>query len=179
MHSNWYNFHPRWSIGTVLFVLWCSLAFLEYTKPMVVILTLYIGKFSIQFTFLLVHSCFFIPGLICHEGKNRLTFHFWWMLRACVTQCENTGCVGERCFSCCEFSPDDSSVNGPCYMPVYLWWKQTNCRGNCRSHCIYAREKERAELGQGPVKYHGKWVSQSHYGVQVSCLVCLPLSVIA
>lgn len=103
---------------------------------------------------------------------DRLTLKFWWMLRSCVKQCEKTGCVGERCFSCCEFSPDGCPENAPFYMPIYLWWQQSNCRSNCRHHCIYAREKERAELGHEPFKYRNKWASQSLYGVQVSCLGC-------
>ncbi|KAL8461947.1 hypothetical protein ACS0TY_033146 [Phlomoides rotata] len=107
----------------------------------------------------MVFSCLF--GLYEASGGDSDPLY-----RTCVKQCEKIGCVGERCFSCCEFSPDDSSVNAPCYMPLYLWWKRSNCRSNCRSHCMYAREIERAELDQGPVKYHGKWASQSLYGLQ-------------
>ncbi|KAL7130626.1 hypothetical protein ABFS83_13G147300 [Erythranthe nasuta] len=88
--------------------------------------------------------------------------------RACVKQCEKTGCVGERCFPHCKFSSDGSSVDGPWYMqePLYLWWKHWDCKSECHHHCMLDREKERAELGQGPVKYHGKWPFRRLYGLQ-------------
>ncbi|KAK6115448.1 hypothetical protein DH2020_007717 [Rehmannia glutinosa] len=90
------------------------------------------------------------------------------LYRSCLKQCEKTGCVGERCFSHCKFSSDDSSLDSPWYMqqPLYLWWKQWDCQSDCRYHCMFDREKERAELGQWPVKYNGKWPFQRLYGVQ-------------
>ncbi|KAL6546988.1 hypothetical protein OROMI_022709 [Orobanche minor] len=79
-------------------------------------------------------------------------------IESCAEQCEKTGCVGERCFSRCTSSSDDSSL--------YLWWKQLDCRSDCRYHCMLDREKVRAELGQGPIKYHGKWPLRHLYGFQ-------------
>ncbi|CAA2993010.1 post-GPI attachment to proteins factor 3-like isoform X1 [Olea europaea var. sylvestris] len=90
------------------------------------------------------------------------------LYRDCVGQCEKTGCVGERCFLHCKFSSDSSSLDGPWYMqePLYLQWKQWDCQSDCRYHCMLDREKERAELGHGPFKYHGKWPFRRLYGFQ-------------
>ncbi|ERN19389.1 hypothetical protein AMTR_s00069p00146030 [Amborella trichopoda] len=79
--------------------------------------------------------------------------------RTCVKQCEKSGCIGESCFKQCSFSSDGTSAGSPWYMqePLYLRWKQLNCRSDCRYHCMLEREKEREKLGHGPVKYHGKW----------------------
>ncbi|KAF8780216.1 hypothetical protein HU200_001884 [Digitaria exilis] len=41
--------------------------------------------------------------------------------------------------------------------PLYLQWKEWNCKSECRYHCMMERENERTELGLPPVKYHGKW----------------------
>ncbi|XP_048330521.1 uncharacterized protein LOC107417966 isoform X1 [Ziziphus jujuba] len=88
--------------------------------------------------------------------------------RVCVRQCEETGCVGERCFPHCKFSSDGVSVNGPWYMqePLYLRWKQWDCQSDCRYNCMVDREKEREALGYPPVKYHGKWPFKRVYGIQ-------------
>ncbi|PIN05297.1 putative membrane protein [Handroanthus impetiginosus] len=90
------------------------------------------------------------------------------LYRACVKQCEKTGCAGERCFSHCKFTSDGSSLDGPWYMqePLYLWWKQSTCQSDCRYHCMLEREKERAEHGQASVKYHGKWPIRRLCGFQ-------------
>ncbi|XP_011083635.1 post-GPI attachment to proteins factor 3-like isoform X1 [Sesamum indicum] len=88
--------------------------------------------------------------------------------RACVEQCVKNGCVGERCFSQCKPSSDGSSLDGPLYTqePLYLRWKQWDCQSDCHYHCMFDREKERAELGLEPLKYHGKWPFQRICGIQ-------------
>lgn len=88
--------------------------------------------------------------------------------RACVGECQRTGCIGKRCFTHCNFSLDGSSLDGPWYMqePLYLQWKQWDCLSDCRYHCMHDREIERAALNQGPVKYHGKWPFKRLYGLQ-------------
>jgi post-GPI attachment to proteins factor 3 len=89
--------------------------------------------------------------------------------RACVGQCQRTGCVGKRCFTHCNFSSDGSSLDGPWYMqePLYLRWKQWDCLSDCQYHCMLDREIERASHNQGPAKYHGKWPVKRLYGLQV------------
>lgn len=91
--------------------------------------------------------------------------------RACIGECEKTGCVGESCFPHCYFYSDGASVDGPWYMqqPLYLQWKQLHCQGDCRYYCMVDTEKERAALGLGIVKYHGKWPFKRVLGMQV-CL---------
>jgi hypothetical protein len=86
-----------------------------------------------------------------------------------VEQCEKTACVGEKCFQHCKFSSDGKSIDGPWYLqePLYLRWKQWDCRSDCRYHCMLAREDEREQLGHKPVKYHGKWPFWRVYGIQV------------
>ena len=90
-------------------------------------------------------------------------------LRSCVEQCEKSGCVGNKCFQHCKFSSDGKPIDGPWYMqePLYLRWKQWDCRSDCRYQCMLAREEEREKLGDKPVKYHGKWPFQRVYGIQV------------
>ncbi|KAK0606917.1 hypothetical protein LWI29_006258 [Acer saccharum] len=90
------------------------------------------------------------------------------LYRACVGQCEKTGCVGERCFPHCKFSSDGVSVDGPWYMqePLYMRWKQWDCQSDCRYNCMVERENQREALGDGPVKYHGKWPFKRVYGIQ-------------
>ena len=94
--------------------------------------------------------------------------------RVCVAQCEKTGCVGDRCFPHCKFPSDGASLNRPWYMqePLYLQWKQWDCQSDCRYDCMVDREKDRAALGHGPVKYHGKWPFKRVYGIQVCCYNC-------
>ncbi|KAL2334606.1 hypothetical protein Fmac_015819 [Flemingia macrophylla] len=93
----------------------------------------------------------------------------------CVQQCEKTGCVGDRCFQHCKFSSDGKPVDGPWYMhePLYLRWKQWDCRTDCRYYCMVAREEERTKLGDKPVKYHGKWPFRRVYGIQEPVAVAL------
>ncbi|KAE9621006.1 hypothetical protein Lalb_Chr01g0009001 [Lupinus albus] len=77
----------------------------------------------------------------------------------CVEQCEKTGCVGDRCFQHCKFSSDGKPIDGHWYMrePLYMSWKQWDCRTDCRYNCMLSREEERTKHGAQPVKYHGKW----------------------
>ncbi|KAL3627098.1 hypothetical protein CASFOL_028461 [Castilleja foliolosa] len=82
------------------------------------------------------------------------------LYRSCVEQCETTGCVEEKCFLHCKSSLDDSSGT------IYSWWKQSDCQSNCRYHCMLNREQERAQIGEGPIKYHGKWPIQRLLGFQ-------------
>lgn len=88
--------------------------------------------------------------------------------RACVKQCEETGCVGQKCFPHCKFSSDGASIDGPWYMqePLYLQWKKWDCLSDCRYNCMVDREIKRDALGHGPVKYHGKWPFIRVYGIQ-------------
>lgn len=88
--------------------------------------------------------------------------------KACIHQCEKTGCAGEKCIQHCKFSPDGVPIDGPWYLqePLYQRWKQWDCQGECRYHCMLSREKEREKAGDRPVKYHGKWPLQRVYGIQ-------------
>ncbi|OIW21125.1 hypothetical protein TanjilG_29781 [Lupinus angustifolius] len=88
--------------------------------------------------------------------------------RICVSQCEESGCVGERCFPNCKFSSDGEPIDRPWYMqePLYLQWKEWDCQSDCRYYCMLDREKEKELLNQGPVKYHGKWPFSRIYGMQ-------------
>ena len=93
--------------------------------------------------------------------------YLYFEIRACVRECEETGCVGKICFPQCKFS--SNGVDGPWYMqePLYLRWKQWDCQSDCSYNCMIDRENEREPLGAGPVKYHGKWPFKRVYGIQV------------
>ncbi|KAJ7982013.1 Post-GPI attachment to proteins factor 3 [Quillaja saponaria] len=93
--------------------------------------------------------------------------------RSCLKQCEETGCVGQRCFLQCKFASNGVSTDRPWYMqePLYLQWKHWDCQGDCRYYCMLEREKERESLNKGPVKYHGKWPFVRVYGIQESASV--------
>ncbi|GMP70119.1 hypothetical protein CsSME_00029108 [Camellia sinensis var. sinensis] len=95
--------------------------------------------------------------------------------KACVEQCEKTGCAGEKCFQHCKFSSDGVPIDGPWYLqePLYQRWKQWDCRSDCRYHCMLSREEERKKLGDTPVKYHGKWPFKRVYGIQEPVSVAL------
>ncbi|KAJ9679222.1 hypothetical protein PVL29_021224 [Vitis rotundifolia] len=97
------------------------------------------------------------------------------LYKACIEQCEKTGCVGDKCFQHCKLSSDGNPIGGPWYLqePLYLRWKQWDCRSDCRYHCMLAREEEREELGDKPVKYHGKWPFRRVYGIQEPVSVAL------
>ncbi|KAI4383087.1 hypothetical protein MLD38_008967 [Melastoma candidum] len=95
--------------------------------------------------------------------------------RSCVEECETSGCAGDYCFQHCKFSSDGKPIDGPWYMqePLYLKWKQWDCRSDCRYHCMLAREEERKNLGGQPLKYHGKWPFFRVYGIQEPVSVAL------
>uniref|UniRef100_A0A2P2KIQ0 Post-GPI attachment to proteins factor 3 n=4 Tax=Rhizophora mucronata TaxID=61149 RepID=A0A2P2KIQ0_RHIMU len=95
--------------------------------------------------------------------------------KACVEQCEKSGCVGEKCFQHCKFTSDGKPIDGPWYLqePLYVQWKQWDCHGDCQYHCMLAREEERKKIGDIPVKYHGKWPFQRVYGIQEPVSVAL------
>ena len=97
-----------------------------------------------------------------------------WNCRACLQQCEETGCVAQRCFPHCNFSSGGVSIDGPWFLqePLYLQWKQWDCQSDCRYYCMVDRENEREAAGYGPVKYHGKWPFKRVYGIQVCFFTC-------
>ncbi|KAL5746226.1 hypothetical protein ACOSP7_027372 [Xanthoceras sorbifolium] len=118
---------------------------------------------------LLVTLSLLLPALHASDGDADPIY------RACMEQCERTGCVGDKCFQHCKFSSDGKPVDGPWYMqePLYLRWKQWDCRSDCRYHCMLAREEEREKGGDKPVKYHGRWPFRRVYGIQEPVTVAL------
>ncbi|GFY84277.1 Per1-like family protein [Actinidia rufa] len=65
--------------------------------------------------------------------------------KACVKECEKTGCVTDKCFQHCKFSSDGIPIDG----------------------------RKREKLGDKPVKYHGKWPLWRVYGIQEPISVAL------
>ncbi|ESW21288.1 hypothetical protein PHAVU_005G058200 [Phaseolus vulgaris] len=89
--------------------------------------------------------------------------------RNCVEQCEESGCIGKRCFPNCKISADEVPVVGPPWgmvEPLYARWKKGHCKSNCQYYCMLNREKERELLNKDPEKYHGKWPFKRIYGIQ-------------
>ncbi|KAJ1693422.1 hypothetical protein LUZ63_010120 [Rhynchospora breviuscula] len=78
----------------------------------------------------------------------------------CIDQCEKTGALKESSVKHCMTSSGNFPSDDPWYKqePLYLQWKEWNCKSDCRYHCMMQLEKEREELGLGPIKYHGKWL---------------------
>lgn len=113
--------------------------------------------------------CASLPALDASAGDADSIY------KSCVEQCEKSGCVGSKCFQHCKFSSDGKPIDGPWYMqePMYLRWKQWDCRSDCRYQCMLAREGEREKLGDKPVKYHGKWPFKRVYGIQEPVAVAL------
>ncbi|XVF12426.1 hypothetical protein REPUB_Repub08aG0117400 [Reevesia pubescens] len=105
---------------------------------------------------------FLVPTLDASEGDADPIY------KACLEECEKSGCVGERCFQHCKFSSDGKPIDGPWYLqePLYQKWKQWDCRSDCRYYCMIAREEQREKLGHKPIKYHGKWPFRRVYGIQ-------------
>lgn len=105
---------------------------------------------------------FFVGGLHASAGDADPIY------RTCVEQCEKMGDVGDISIPHCLFSSSDEAVNNTWYMqePLYLQWKQLNCRSDCSYHCMIQRESERTALGLSPVKYHGKWPFKRIYVFQ-------------
>lgn len=97
--------------------------------------------------------------------------------KTCVKQCEKIGCIQNVCFNNCGFSPDKNPAEGPWYLhePLYLRWKEWDCRSDCRYHCMLSREKERAILGHKPIKYHEKWPFHRVFGIQEPVSVALSM----
>ncbi|CAN4085271.1 unnamed protein product [Withania somnifera] len=93
--------------------------------------------------------------------------------RACVDQCEKTGCVGDKCSQHCNLTSGGSPTDAPWYLqePLYLRWKQWDCLSDCHYPCMLARVDERKKVGLRPVKYHGKWPLQRVNGIQVSFFI--------
>jgi len=79
--------------------------------------------------------------------------------RACVEGCQKTGSLKETSIKHCLVPTDGQPADKSWYThePLYLQWKDWNCKSECRYHCMMERENERAKLGLQPVKYHGKW----------------------
>ncbi|CAJ1958100.1 unnamed protein product [Sphenostylis stenocarpa] len=91
------------------------------------------------------------------------------LYRSCVKQCEETGCIGERCFPNCKIASDEAPIVGPPWNmlgPLYAQWKKGHSKSNCRYYCMLDREKERELLKKDPEKYHGKWLFKCIYGIQ-------------
>lgn len=87
------------------------------------------------------------------------------LFRKCVEECEHSGCVGNTCFQPCRIF-SGVATDGPWYMqePLYLQWKQWDCKADCRYHCMLEIENEKQKLGQRPVKYHGQWPFKRVFG---------------
>ncbi|KAJ3682093.1 hypothetical protein LUZ60_014666 [Juncus effusus] len=75
----------------------------------------------------------------------------------CIDECEKTGSLKQGFVKHCASS--DEFPEDPWYKqePLYLKWKDWNCKSECRYQCVVQREKEREEIGLKPIKYHGKW----------------------
>ncbi|KAH9621117.1 hypothetical protein KSS87_008382 [Heliosperma pusillum] len=95
--------------------------------------------------------------------------------RDCVEHCELTGCVGTQCFQHCQFTADGNISDGRWYLqePLYLKWRQWDCRSDCRYYCMHSREEERRTFGEKPIKYHGRWPYHRVYGIQEPVSVAL------
>ncbi|KAG5607280.1 hypothetical protein H5410_028772 [Solanum commersonii] len=83
------------------------------------------------------------------------------LYRACIVQCEKTGCAGEICLQHCKYSLLNSQKE-----PLYMQLNQRDCPTDCKYHCMVKREKKRSSLGFGPVKYYGKWPLKRIFGLQ-------------
>ncbi|KAI7735911.1 hypothetical protein M8C21_030567 [Ambrosia artemisiifolia] len=97
------------------------------------------------------------------------------VVRACVEQCEKTGCVGNVCFQHYNLKSDGKSVSDPWYLqePLYIKWKKWDCLSGCRYQCMLVREEEREKTGATPVKYHGKWPLRRAFGIEEPMAVAL------
>uniref|UniRef100_A0A7C9EUA5 Post-GPI attachment to proteins factor 3 n=1 Tax=Opuntia streptacantha TaxID=393608 RepID=A0A7C9EUA5_OPUST len=96
--------------------------------------------------------------------------------KTCVEKCEKTGCIEDQCFNDCNFASNKKKLSeGPWYLqdPFYLQWKEWDCRGDCRYHCMLSREEVRLRTGEKPIKYHGKWPLRRLFGIQEPAAVAL------
>ncbi|KAL8141504.1 hypothetical protein V2J09_014536 [Rumex salicifolius] len=93
------------------------------------------------------------------------------LYKSCFENCETTGCVDGQCFQSCNLTSDGNQW----YLqePLYVKWKQWDCRSDCRYRCVLSREEERKARGEKPVKYHGKWPFQRVQGIQEPVSVAL------
>lgn len=107
---------------------------------------------------LLFALAFLFGGIECSAGDADPLY------RTCVKGCETTALVGDIQVQDCKFS--GASANSSWQEPLYMQWKQLNCRFDCRYHCMMQRESERESLGFSPVKYHGKWPFKRVYVFQ-------------
>jgi len=95
-------------------------------------------------------------------------------VRNCVKECDESGCIGKRCFPNCKISADEVPVIGPPWgmlEPLYARWKKAHCKSNCHYYCMLDREKDRELLNNEPEKYHGRWPFKRIYGIQVCFLI--------
>ncbi|XP_062217014.1 uncharacterized protein LOC133917073 isoform X2 [Phragmites australis] len=84
------------------------------------------------------------------------------LYKACVEECQRTGSLKETSVKHCMVPTNGQPADKSWYThePLYLQWKEWNCKSECRYHCMMERENERKELSLQPVKYHGKWPLQ-------------------
>uniref|UniRef100_A0A0A9DYM5 Post-GPI attachment to proteins factor 3 n=1 Tax=Arundo donax TaxID=35708 RepID=A0A0A9DYM5_ARUDO len=81
------------------------------------------------------------------------------LYKSCVEECQRTGSLKKTSVKHCMVPTDGQPADKSWYThePLYLQWKEWNCKSECRYHCMMERENERKELSLQPVKYHGKW----------------------
>lgn len=157
---------------------WCLLMLLLTRVKLVEEMLIYPMFYGYRVTddfYSLFVLCFWLPFMslrICLSmyliSLTIIFLELYCFARACVHQCEKTGCVGGKCFQHCNFS-NGNAIDGPWYLqePLYQRWKRWDCQSDCRYQCMLSREEERKELGYKPVKYHGKWPFRRVYGIQV------------
>ena len=100
-------------------------------------------------------------GLTPGEQPAPMIIHnpFHCFTRTCVEECQKTGSLKDTSIKHCVEPTDGKPAAKSWYThePLYLQWKEWNCKSECGYHCMMERENERTELGLPPVKYHGKW----------------------
>ena len=78
--------------------------------------------------------------------------------RTCVEKCEKSGCINDICYVSCQAAVNgDDKEEKPKSKCPYDDWIQWDCTNECKYQCMIISETERREIGQVPVKYHGKW----------------------
>ena len=96
--------------------------------------------------------------------------------RTCVENCEKSGCINDTCYTSCQAAVNgDDKEEKPKSKCPYDDWIQWDCTNECKYQCMIIRETERREIGQVPVKYHGKWPIVRMLGLQV-CHVSVIMS---
>jgi post-GPI attachment to proteins factor 3 len=107
---------------------------------------------------------------------------FHCLTRSCVEECQRTGSLKETSIKHCMVPADGQPADKSWYAhePLYLQWKEWNCKTECRYHCMMERENERKELNLLlPVKYHGKWPLKRASVFQVISRLFAQLAVIS